>query len=115
MVAEVSNTQVSVYRGTTVDATGYPADAATPVLQGLDAFLAETGQLTQDPSSPTPRTIRQIVCKVPAWTRVTTSDRIYDERTGDTYMVITVTRPPTLDGTHQDLTLNLKRVTATGT
>jgi hypothetical protein len=43
---------------------------------------------------------------------VTDSDQIVDETTGDKYMIISVTRPPSLIGIPMPAVLGLKRVTA---
>lgn len=115
MGAETQNCAVSILRGTTTNWAGDEVDANVPVIEHLPATLIETGHKTQDPSSPTPRTIREITLRLPYWSGVTDSDRILDERTGDTYMVISVTRPPTIIGAPVDLLISLKRVTANST
>ncbi|MGH3205108.1 MAG: hypothetical protein ACRDP5_24120 [Streptosporangiaceae bacterium] len=114
---EICNTTISVLRGTTTDAYGDPADAATPALTGVPAFIGETGRKVEDPGTPTPRTIRQVTGRVPAWAGVKNTDQILDESTGDTYMVMAVTRPPALFGSPDSWpqVLDLKRVGASGT
>jgi hypothetical protein len=111
-VAEVFNTLCTICRGTTYNAFGDLVDNNTVFMEHLPAFLAETGKTVQDPSSPTPRTIREIVCHVPQYVGVTDSDQIVDETTGDKYMIISVTRPPSLIGIPMPAVLGLKRVTA---
>ena len=111
---ELSNTQISVLRGTTVDSFGDVIDSDVPLIEHVPAILVETGRQTQDPSSPTPRTIRQITCTVPDWCEVTNEDRILDERSHEVYMVITVFRPPDMFGPPPGLVLALKKVTAAG-
>jgi hypothetical protein len=113
-VAEIQNCTVTVFRGTTENQFGDTIDAATPLHTGLPVFLAETGRTVQDPSTPTPRTIRQITCQVPQYIGVRNTDRIYDESTGDTYIILSVTTPPTITGAPVDTVLSLKRVTAGG-
>ena len=115
MGAETQNCRVSVLRGTTVNWAGDEVDANIPVIEHMPATLIETGHKTQDPSSPTPRTIREITLRLPYWSDVTDKDRILDERTGDIYMIISVTRPPTIIGAPVDLVLSLKRVSANST
>lgn len=110
-VAEIANTTVQVLRGGGENQFGDATDANLVYLSGVPAFLAETGKTMQDPSTPTPRAIRQVICHVPEFTGVLTTDRILDEATGGVYMVIGVTRPPNLTGTRPDLVLDLKRVT----
>lgn len=111
-VAETATTLATVLSGTTQNQFGDTVDANTPVIEHMPVTLIETGHRTQDPSSPTPRTIRQITCHVPQWAGVTTDMRILDETTGDVYIVISVTTPPTLTGAPVDTVLQLKRVTA---
>jgi hypothetical protein len=111
-VAETANTQITVLRGTTVNAFGDEVDSNTPFITDLPATLIETGKTVQDPSTPTPRTIRQISCWVPLWAGVLDTDRIRDQRTGDVYIVISVTKPPTIIGAPVDLVLSLKRISA---
>lgn len=114
-VAETRNATVTILRGTTVNWAGDEVDANDPAIEHLPATLIETGHKTQDPSSPTPRTIREITLRLPYWSGVTDKDRVLDERTGDIYMVISVTRPPTIIGAPVDLLISLKRVTANST
>jgi hypothetical protein len=111
-VAEICNTTVQILRGTTYNSYGELVDNDTVFMENVPAFLAETGKTVQDPSSPTPRTVREIVCHVPQYVGVTDSDQIVDERTGDKYMIISTTRPPSLIGIPVPAVLGLKRVTA---
>jgi hypothetical protein len=109
---DIPNTTVSVLRGTTTNAFGDEVDLNESAFEHVPALLIETGRNVQDPSTPTPRTIRQIVCHVPPWTGVLDTDRIIDEATGSVYIIISVTRPPTLMGAPVDIRCDLKRVTA---
>lgn len=111
---ELANTSCTILRGTTTTPLGDVIDSNTPFIEHIPAILVETGRNTQDPSSPTPRTIRQITCTLPDWVRPLTTDRILDERTQDVYMVITVTRPPDMFGPPPGVLLALKRVSAVG-
>jgi hypothetical protein len=115
MGAETVNTSCTVFFGTTVNWAGDTVDSNDPVITGLPVTLVETGKQVQDPSSPTPRTIRQITAIVPAYAGITSKHRLMDERTGDKYMVIAVTRPGTLTGAPVDIVCDLKRVSADGT
>jgi hypothetical protein len=112
MGAETANTSVTVFRGTTTNAYADVIDSDTPYIQGMPVTLVETGKRVQDPSTPTPRTVRQITCIVPQWAGILDTDRLMDERTGDKYIIISVTKPPTLIGAPVDITLGLKRVSA---
>lgn len=111
-VAEICNTTVQILRGTTQNWAGDTVDDDQVFMEHLPAFLAETGKTVQDPSSPTPRTIREVVCHVPQYPGVTDSDRILDETTGDKYIIISVTRPPSLIGIPVPAVLGLKRISA---
>jgi hypothetical protein len=111
-VAEIQNTTATILRGTTTNQFGDEIDDNQPLVQHLPVFLAETGKTVQDPSTPTPRTIRQITCTVPQYVGITNEDRIKDEATGDTYIIIGVTTPPTIIGAPVDLVLDLKRISA---
>jgi hypothetical protein len=112
MGAETANTTCSVLAGTTTNWAGDVIDSNTPTITGLPVTLIETGKTVQDPSTPTPRTVRQIVCIVPEWAGISLSDRLLDERTQDTYIIIGIRKPPTIIGAPVDIVLDLKRVTA---
>ena len=112
MVAEVQNTTATVLRGTASNQFGDIIDAPVPLVTGVPVFLAETGKTVQDPASPTPRTIRQIICHVPAYLGLVNTDRVVDEATGDVFIIIGVTRPATLTGAPVDVVLDLKRISA---
>lgn len=111
---ELANTYATILRGTTTTPLGDVIDSDTPYLEGIPAILVETGRNTQDPSSPTPRTIRQITCTLPDWVEVLNTDRIRDERSRETFIIITVTRPPDTFGPPPGVVLALKKVTAAG-
>lgn len=111
-VAETQNTQVTVMRSTTENAFGDVIDDNTPFLEHLPATLIETGKRVQDPSTQSPRTIRQVKCWVPEFAGVVNTDRIKDESTGDVYIIIGVTKPPTTIGAPVDTVLDLKRISA---
>lgn len=111
-VAETANTVVTVYRSTTQNQFGDTIDNNTPHLEHLPATLIETGKTVQDPSTQSPRTIRQVKCWVPEFAGVLNTDRILDERTGDVFIIIGVTKPPTTIGAPVDTVLDLKRISA---
>lgn len=111
MVAEAANTTVSILRGETTDQFGDIIDANDIAYSGVPAILVETSRQTSDPSNPSPRTVRSVVLTVPEWIGLLNSDRIRDEATGNTFMVIEVTKPPTLMGAPVDTSAVLKRVT----
>jgi hypothetical protein len=112
MGAETANTSCAILRGTTSNQYGDEIDSNTPFISGLPITLIETGKSVQDPSTPTPRTIRQIYANVPEWAGIVDTDRLLDERTGDVYIIISVTKPPTIIGAPVDTVLGLKRISA---
>jgi hypothetical protein len=113
--AETVNASCTLYSGTTTNWAGDEVDANVPVMEHVPATLIETGRKTQDPSSPTPRTIREITLRLPYWTKATDDMRVLHEQTGDIFMIISVTRPPTIIGAPVDLVASLKRVSASST
>lgn len=112
MGAETVTTYANILRGTSENQFGDIVDSDTVLIQNLPVTLIETGKTVQDPSSPTPRTIRQIYCSVPDYIGLVNTDRLVDLATGDTYIVIDVTRPPTLIGAPVDTVASLKRISA---
>jgi hypothetical protein len=115
MPAETVNALVTLLRGNSTDAYGDPDDSGDTVfLEHIPATLIETGKNVEDPSTSSPRTIRQIFCSVPGYIGVVDTDRIRDERTGNVYMIISVDDAPTLIGETPETQLGLKRVSAAG-
>jgi hypothetical protein len=113
--AETANTYATLFDSTTTNWAGDTVDSNVPLITGLPITLVETGKTVQDPSTPTPRTIRQITAIVPEYAHVTSDFRLMDEATGDVYIVLAVTRPPTIIGAPTDRVLDLKRISGTGT
>jgi hypothetical protein len=114
MGAETQNAVVDVLRGSRSNWAGDEVDANDPFITGLPATLIETGKTIQDPSTPTPRIIREVLCIVPEYAGVLDTDRIRDHATGNLFMIMSVTRPPTIIGAPTDRVLSLKRVGGTG-
>lgn len=114
MVAQAANTTCTIFRGTAENDFGDTVDSNTPYLEHLPAILVETGRKVQDPTTPSPRTIRAIDCHLPDWVQVLTTDRVMDERTRHVYIIIDVTRPPDIFGPPSGTVLTLKRVSAAG-
>ena len=118
MVAEVANCTISLLRGVGYDEYGDISDDMASVTPGIPAVLIEVAKSVFDPATQTPRTVRSATCRVPAWTKVLNTDQIRDDRTGDTYAIEDITRPPTLITTYAggrpDLVLTLRRITAAG-
>jgi hypothetical protein len=115
MGAETQNAVISLLRGTTSNQYGDIVDSNVPYISDLPVTLIETGKTVQDPSTPTPRTIRAIYLNIPQWVGILTTDRVLDQTTGDIYIVISVTTPPTIIGAPVDTTCQLKRISANST
>jgi hypothetical protein len=112
MGAETANTSATIFRGTTSNQFGDQIDDNVPLMTSLPITLIETGKNVQDPSTPTPRTVREIYASVPQWAGVLNTDRLMDESTGDVYMIIAVTTPATIIGAPVDTVCQLRRVSA---
>jgi hypothetical protein len=112
MGAETANTFCTILRGTSTNWAGDVVDNNTPFISGMPITLIETGKSVQDPSTPTPRTVREIYASVPEWAGIVSTDRLLDERTQDVYIIIGITKPPTIIGAPVDIRLDLKRVSA---
>lgn len=114
-MAPTTNTQVSLYRDSTVtpfgDITNTPV---APYMQHVPATLIETTAVVQDPATQTPRTVRASELLLPPWTGALNSDQVRDEPTGDLFMIEEIIAPPTTIGAPVDLRLILRRVTGTG-
>ena len=112
MPAETANTCCSVLSGSTVNQFGDLIDANTPRISSLPVTLIETGKSVQDPSTPTPRTIRAIYLSVPEWVGILTTDRVLNQVTQDIFIIISVTKPSTTIGAPVDTVCQLKRISA---
>jgi len=104
-----ATTTVSILAGTATDPVfGDTVDSLTPVKTGVLASVIESTKTAREPSSSNPRIIRTHVGRVGAGTAVDENNLITDERTGETYIVVNVTRNANPQSA-QDLRLDLKR------
>jgi hypothetical protein len=109
----LANTKVSILRGTGNDAYGDEIDTMTPYETDVPALLTEEAQTVFDPATQEPRTVRTAMCYVPPWLDVLNTDQVYDQLTGDTFMVIDIVAQPWLaPGGSRLTTLKLRRVSA---
>ena len=109
----LANTKVSVLRGTTSDPYGDDIDAMVPFETDVPALLVETAQQVFDPATQQPRTVRTAECYVPPWLKILNTDQVYDQLTGETFMVIDIVAQPWLNPGGPRLTeLKLRRVSA---
>lgn len=114
----LATTRITIYRGTVIDEGGDEAPTDTPLKTGVLASIVEkattvfsSGSTVQDPTTPTPRVVRQLIGRVGSTVDIRTKDRIEDERTGERYVVMNVTRMHQY-GRRPDIGLELKRVEA---
>lgn len=103
------NTRVSILRGTTTDAYGYPADLGKPVATGITAAITERTKQVTTPGDLRPRTVRSYAARLPARTDVRNGDRLQDERTGRIYIVDGIADPSSTVRT-PDVQLDLRRI-----
>jgi hypothetical protein len=109
----LANTRCSVLRGTATDAYGDTVDAMTPYETDVPALLTEEAQTVFDPATQEPRTVRTAMCYVPPWLDVLNTDQIYDQLSGETFMIIDIVAQPWLNPGGPRLTqLKLRRVSA---
>lgn len=106
-----ANCRISILRGTTTTEFGDLADAGefTPVLTGQPAQVIEVSQVTTDPATQTPRSVRRIEARLGSQVGILETDRIRVERTGVIYTVQELTRPDPF-GFTPDLELVLRRI-----
>lgn len=108
MIARATTT-VSILAGTGTDPVfGDTVDTFTPVATGLLASLIESAKTAREPSGSNPRIIRTHVGRMTAGTVVTEDNQILDELTGETYIVVSVSRNANPQSA-QDIRLDLKR------
>lgn len=109
----LANTKLSILRGTANDPYGDEIDAMVPYETDVPALLVETAESVFDPATQEPRTVRTAMCYVPPWLDVLNTDQVYDQLTGDTFMVIDIVAQPWRNPGGSRLTeLKLRRVSA---
>jgi hypothetical protein len=104
---EISNTYLTVMRGTELNKFGDETDVGVPLYQHIPAAIVETSFQTFDRAEGTQRTIRTIKCAVPSWADIDTDDTIQDELTGQFFMIEDIQRQPSL-GLPADTLLTLQ-------
>lgn len=103
---------VSILRGTAVDPVyGDTTATMSVVATGIPASIIEDRNVkTTTPGNPTPRTTRSYTGIVGSTVDVTDADRLKDERTGQIYVVVSVSQQA-VAGLTSDTTLVLRRAT----
>lgn len=110
-----TNTTISVLESTTsTDSWGDPVDsdsiAASGAASGIPASISETVNSAYSEVSTNPRVLRDAVCRVSRRYAdlITDNNRIRDERTGQTWVIMDVYLPNNAVG-HVPMHIDLKR------
>jgi hypothetical protein len=106
----IATTQLTVLRGTTVDAYGDEQDTDTVIAKDIPASLTEQSRRVTTRDDPTPRIVRSAIARVPAGTDITDQDRVRDQRTGTTY-IVDATSGMANPALTVDIRLDLRRTT----
>lgn len=113
MIARATTT-VSILGGTETDPVfGDTVDTFAVISTGNLASVIESSKTARQPNSDNPRVIRTHVARMVAGTVVTEDNLILDERTQDTYVVVSVSRNANPQSA-QDIRLDLLRTGAAG-
>ncbi len=106
----VATTTVAILRGSSTDDYGDVVESTTAIATGVPASIIEQRRLVATESEPQPRAVVFYTGRVGALVDVTDGDRIRDERTGEVYLVDTVSRTSSPVMVN-DRRLDLRRVT----
>lgn len=107
----LATTTVSILGGNpTTDTWGDEVENGTVSASGVPASILEQRQVVTTPADNRAQVVRYYTGRLPAGTVVTTSNRLLDERTGETYVIENVSRVanPVISN---DVRLDLKRAT----
>lgn len=106
----IPNTTITILGGNTESDYGDVLDSDTPAGSGIPASIVEGRQVIGTEHDQQARIIRYYTGRVPNGTVIDDTNRIRDERTGETYVIDNVT-PPKNAAIPQDVRLDLRRVT----
>ncbi len=85
-----ATTTVTVYRGTSEDEYGDPIDSNTVVATGIRASILEQTVKAWTEVTTLPRTYRWAKGRFTNGTDIQQNDRIYDERTQETWTIVQI-------------------------
>jgi hypothetical protein len=85
-----ATTTVTIYRGETTDEYGDPIDANTIVATGVSASILEQTVKAWTEATTLPRAYRWAKMRVTNGTDIQQNDRIYDERTEETWTIVQI-------------------------
>lgn len=107
----LATTTVTVYRGVSTDSYGDEIDENNEVATGQVCSILEASPISATRKADQRlETVRRYVGRFYGSADLRDGDRVYDERTGATYMVDVVTKPVNPIG-HRMIRLDLRRVT----
>lgn len=101
-----ATTKISIFRGQGVDDWGDPIDIDTVVAVGVRASIAEQKIYARGEVTTQPRNLRYARMRVTYGTDIQTNDRIYDERSGQTWTITNIS-PLQNPAIKQDLRVDL--------
>jgi hypothetical protein len=106
----IPTTTVTILGGSTQSDFDDVLDSDTPAGANIPASIVEGRQIVATESDAQARVVRYYTGRLPHNTVIDSSNRIRDERTGETYVIDNVTTPrnPIIP---QDVRLDLRRVT----
>lgn len=105
----LATTRITVLRGQTTDEWGDPIDNNTVHVSGVLANIAIKTIKATTESSGMPQQVINAVCRVRSNLDITSNDLIIDEKTGESWQVVSTSRLQH-PGMKPDLRLNLLRV-----
>ena len=85
-----ATTTITVYRGESTDEYGDPTDNDNVVASGIPASILEQTVKAWTEVSTLPRSFRWAKMRVTNGTDIRQNDRIYDERTGETWTIVQI-------------------------
>lgn len=106
-----ANTTITVYSSaTTTDSWGDPIDSDVIIATGVPASITETGNTAYSEVTTQPRVIRTATCRVSRSHAdiIGDNNRIKDEKTNDTWVILSVTLPNNAVG-HVPVRIEMQR------
>lgn len=104
-----ATTTISIFRGQVVDEWGDPKDLPTPIATKIRAAIVEQKIYSRGEVTTQPKNLRYARLRVTFGTDIRTNDRIYDERSHETWTIINIS-PIQNPVVGQDLRVDLQYV-----
>lgn len=87
-----ATTTITIYRGQDVDEYGDPVDGETVVVRHVPASILEQTVKAWTEVSTLPRNFRWAKMRMTTGYDIRQDDRVYDERTGETWTIVQISR-----------------------